>query len=380
MNILELDHPDISKNPDTILVQQANAGDTVLNVINTKGFTTNQLILVGKLASESAEIAKTHATTTPTDTQITLASGLKYNHHTDEPVTVLDFDKIEIERATSKGGTYSLIATIDIDVTEDRTIFKDAEGTSTDYYRIRYKNSINNSVSIYSVEFPATGYPSNALASLVDKVLKLFGSQSERILDKEEIIGDINDAYRLLVNEIIDLGIDYYVKKGEQIPLIGGQENYDLPEDFVRPKRIYISYNGSNEYPAEPIDFVLETSKTAYSETEPRYFFRGEQIVIRPVPNSSTGYILPYYYYMPKELENEDDIPILPKGYHDLLVDYALAKAFEKDKKSDWASYYMNLFNGKKELMLLTIKKRTPERGKRILPYGWEYDDNYPFV
>jgi hypothetical protein len=379
MNILRLDPPDISENINTSLTQQANAGDTVLNVVNTKGFSTNQILLVGSLESENAEVVKTHATTSPTDTQITLASGLKFSHTTDEPVTILDFDKIEIYRASAKGGDYSLIDTIDIDYSEEKTIYRDTYGTSTSYYKIRYKNSIDSTYSDYSAEFPASGFPVNSLYAMVEKVLTLFSSQSERLLNREEIIDDINEGYRILVNKIIDLGIDYYVKKGDQIPLVANQEEYILPSDFVRPKRIYISYDGSNEYPAEPMDFVLEQSKTAYLEAEPKYFFRGEKIVIRPVPTSSTGYIQPYYYYMPNPLENDDDEPELPKGYHNLLVNYALARAFEKDKKIDWVNYYMGLFTNQTELMLLEIKKRTPERGQRIVPFGWEYDDNYPF-
>jgi hypothetical protein len=379
MNRLIIDHPDISENQNTSLTQQANAGNTVLNVVNTKGFSTNQILLIGNLGSENAEIIKTHATTAPTDTTITLASALKFNHTTDEPITLLDYDKIEIQRASSKGGTYSVIDTIDIAVDEDETTYKDAAGVSTDYYRFRYKNSIDNSYSDYSVEIPASGYPSNALNSMVEKVLTLFSSQSEKLLNRDEIIEDINEGYRILVNKIIDLGIDYYAKKGDQIPLVANQEEYTLPTDFVRPKRIYISYDGSNEYPAEPMDFILEQSKTAYLEAEPKYFFRGEKIVIRPVPTSSTGYIQPYYYYMPNLLTNDDDEPELPKGYHNLLVNYALARAFEKDKKIDWVNYYMGLFTNQTELMLLEIKKRTPERGQRIVPFGWEYDDNYPF-
>ena len=379
MNILKLDPPDISENIDTSLTQQANSGDTVLNVVNTKGFSTNQILLVGSLGSENAEVVKTHATISPTDTQITLASGLKFSHTTDEPVTILDFDKIEIYRARAKGGDYSLIDTIDIDYSERKTIYRDTYGTSTSYYKIRYKNSIDGTYSDYSAEFPASGFSPEALYSLVEKTLKLFGSQSEEVLNKEEIVDDLNEGYKILVNRIIDLGIDYYVKKGDKIPLVANQENYPLPSDFVRPRRIWISYDGTNEYPANPMDFSFDHPDRQYDKTDPKYFFRGKEIVIRPIPTSSTGYILPYYVYMPKPLENDDDEPDLPKGYASNLVNWALFRAFSKDNKFDKANYYKTLFEQHSEMMLLEIKKRTPEWPQRVSEFLSEIDDSWEY-
>lgn len=379
MNILSIDHPDITLNPDTSLVSQANSGDTTITVLNTKGFSINQCILIGEEGSENAERVKTHPTTAPTDTVITLASGLKFSHTTDEPVTFLDFDQIEIYRANSKGGSYTLIDTIDIDWSELKTTYRDENGLSGNYYRFRYKNSISGNVSSYSVEIPASGFSSEALYSLVEKTLTLFGSQSERLLDKDEITDDLNEGYRILVNRIIDLGIDYYVKKGDKIPFVADQENYDLPNDFVRPRRFWFCYNGSNEYPADPLDFSLDHPDRYYSETEPKYFFRGKQIVVRPVPTSSAGYILPYYVYMPPKLENDDDEPDLPKGYASNLVNWALFRAFLKDNKFEKANYYKTLFENQAEMMLLEIKKRTPEWPKKATRAYADLDDGYPF-
>lgn len=387
MNVLNWRHPEVGQNQNTALVQQANAGDTTLTVINTKGISTNKLLLVGTYGSEDAEIVKVHASTSPTDTVITLAAALKFSHSSDTPVTLLDYDQIEVYRASAKGGSYSLVTTIDITPDEEATNYKDTAGSVTDYYKIKYKNSIDSSVSGFSAEIPAGGFDEDTLAGMTDYVLRQFSKQSEKILDRDDIRIWLNEGYRILINRIIDLGIDYYIKYGSDgsgalISFVSGQRAYDLPSDFLRPRRFLFTYDGVNYYPANPMDRSMDYPTANYYKTKPLYHFEHKKIIPKPKPTASTGGILPIYAYMPARMANDDDTPDLPLGYTKNPINHALRRVFESDNKFDVAKYYGDNFENESEMMLSEIKKRTPEMPQFVGMFGegLEDDDNDGFV
>jgi len=374
-------HPDIEQSQDTSLTQQANAAATTLNVINTKGIAVNTLLLIGTYGSEDAEIVKTHASTVPTDTLITLAAGLKFDHSTDTPVTVLDYDQIEISRAASQGGSYSVLTTVAITVEEDATTYKDSAGNATDFYKIRYKNSIDSSFSGYSAEVPATGYGDTTLAGLVDSVYKLFSKQSSKILDRKEVIKWLNEGYiTKMVRRIISLGIDYYGKygtdgSGAAIAFVASQRAYSLPSNFVRPTRWDFSYNGVDYYPADPIDSTFDHPQAVYSQSSPKYYYEGNKIVPLPKPTATSGGMRPRFAALAARLANDDDVPDLPYGYEQTMVNWALKRAFESDNKFDVANYYGTLFENDVEEMLLEIKNRYPEIPRTVPMFGASIED-----
>ncbi len=381
MNILNWNHPDIEQNQNTALVSQANAGDTVLTVINTKGIALNKLLLVGTYGSEDAEIVKVHTTTALTDTVITLAAALKFSHSTDTQVTLLDYDQIEIYRATAKGGSYSLVTTIDITPDEEATNYKDSDGSANDYYKIKYKNSIDSAVSGFSAEIPAGGFNEDTLAGMTDYVFNQFSQQSEKILNRDDIRIWLNEGYRTLINRIIDLGIDYYIKYGSDgngalISFVANQRAYDLPSDFIRPRRFMFTYDAVNYYLANPMDRTFDYPSVTYIKTRPLYHFEHKKIVPKPMPAASTGGILPIYAYMPARMANDDDTPDLPLGYVKNPINYALKRAFESDNKFDVAKYYGDNFENESEMMLSEIKKRTPELPQFVGMFGEGVEDD----
>jgi hypothetical protein len=378
MNSLSWNHPNISQNEATSLAQQANAAETTLSVINTKGFTVNQLVLVGSLGAEDAEIVKTHASTAPTDTVITLAAALKYSHSTDTPITALDFDQIEISHATAKGGSYSILATVDMTVDQAGTTYKDAAGATTDYYKIRYKNSISGGLSGYSAEIPATGFDAATLAGMISAVFTEFSKQSDRILDRDDVARWLNEGYQKEAGQILDLGIDWYVKYGTDgnggiISFVANQRSYNLKTllpDYVRAKRLFFTFDGVRYVPASAIDGSYDFPNTIYSRSNPNYYFEGSNLIPKPTPTASTGGILPRYVYMPAKLANDDDVPDLPTGYETTPVNFALQKAFQFDHQMDMAKYYGDLWVDEVKTMLSVIKNRYPETPDTIPQYG----------
>lgn len=64
-----------------------------------------------------------------------------------------EYELIEIWRAASSGGSFSLISTVDITDLD----YYDIDGQTTDYYKIRYKDTDATKYSAYSTEIAATG-------------------------------------------------------------------------------------------------------------------------------------------------------------------------------------------------------------------------------
>ena len=61
----------------------------------------------------------------------------------DEPQYDEDVDKVQIYRASTKGGSYSLVTTIDAQDGDGNWVkeYDDTSGSSTDWYKIRFKNA-----------------------------------------------------------------------------------------------------------------------------------------------------------------------------------------------------------------------------------------------
>ncbi len=374
---LQFSHPEIGINENTFLTKQGNTTDTVLNVADTAGFKVGQLILVGNYGSEKTEIAQI-SSTTPTNTTITLVAGLKFSHSTNNRITVMDYDQIEINRGLSKLGTYSVIATVDLTVDENSTTYKDSSGDLDSWYKIRYYNSITLTYSPFSSPLSSGGYTENSVIVILNKCKKLFSKYSDKLIDRETFVGWMNEGYRIMINRIKDLGFDWGVKKGIIIPLISGQNEYQLPTDFLKQRRFWIRYNSTAKYTTlERADFSLIDPVQPYNKTNPHYFFRGSKIVVNPEPDTSSGDILPFYYYLPDTLSYDSDVLdtnyILASNAF-MLTNYVLQKALEMDNRFEQASYFGQMFENQMDLMVKQITDRYPEMPDQM---GRQYEDIY---
>lgn len=381
---LQLVHPDIQSNQSTYLIKQANAGGTVLDVADTAGFSKGDFVLIGNYGLETTEIAQISTTVDPTNTQVTLQSALKFSHSTNSRITVIDYNQIEVYRAETQFGTYTLLATIPIAVDEEKTTYKDDTGDLDKWYKIRYKNSISGAVSTYSSPLSSTGYTENAIVVLLEKAKKQFSKYSDRLIDRDTWVGWLNEGYRIMINRIANLGWDWGVKKGIPISLVAGQEEYDLPEDFLKQRRFWAKYTNSGQYiPLERMDFSLYNPNYDYSQSDPHYFFRGKKIVINPKPATDVGDILPFYYYLPALLVYDSDV--LDENYISaskayILTNYTLQKALEMDKRFEEAAYFGQTFENQLDLMMKEMSDRYSEMPNQIGENEMgQFDTNYQY-
>ena len=381
---LEFVHPDLIGNQDTYLTAQANTGDTTLNVADSAGFAKGDLVLVGNYGSEKTEIVQVSTTVDPTDTVITLETALKFSHTTNVRITIMNYDKIEVSRANSELGTYTTLDTIDIAVDESYTSYTDTAGDWDKWYKIRYYNSKTTEYSTYSSPISATGYKENSVITILRKGKRLFSKYSDKLIDRDTWIEWLNEGYRIMINRIKDLGFDWGVRKGSIIHLVANQDAYDLPSDFLAQRRFWIRYSDTGTHQVmNPMDFSLYDPNITYSSGDPHYYLRGKSIVVVPTPTISAGDILPFYYYLPAQLEYDMDTldeNYVPASKAYIITNYMLQKALEMDKRFDEAAYYGQTFENQMDLMIKEMEKRYPEVPSYLGEWGESFDnDIYPF-
>jgi len=145
-----------------------------------------------------------------------------------------------------------------------------------------------------------------------------------------EVKLNLNRGYQKVVNRIVSLAQDYYVRLSKT-NLVADQSLYGLPSDYRRMVRVEIAPEDADERYR-----VTRTQINAYDhpvdyygdETEPTYTIRGKNIEIQPTPeNNITNGLWMYYVETVPDMSADDDEPNLPPEFSDLPIEYAVAKA-----------------------------------------------------
>lgn len=187
-------NPDLDDVPLTWLSDDTLLGATAWPVKNSAGFANGQRILVGEMSRERSEMLTISGAPTPTG----LATGAAlFPHDTDDPVYSLHYDQIRIYRSTGGvGGTFSILATIDIDVDNDdgKTWYEDPNSLPDYFYTISFYDSISHEESDQSDPIAATGYTKDQIGSIILSVAKRVGDPDFTELTPEDYLAAANDV------------------------------------------------------------------------------------------------------------------------------------------------------------------------------------------
>jgi len=172
---LYLDNTILTKDKKfTYLSADATSGGSTLTVQSIVGFGVNQILCIGEIGEEQSEVIKTHATTAPSGTTITLASNLVFNHSQDTKVYLVDYDQAEFSNATTTTGTKTVIGSaITLQVDGKETQLTDSTNT-TGYGFVRFQNTVPvpDTYSAYSDPVPYTGYADNTVFMIKKRALE----------------------------------------------------------------------------------------------------------------------------------------------------------------------------------------------------------------
>ena len=185
----------------------AVAAASTLTVVSISKFGVNQILLIGELGSEKSEIIKTHASTAPTGSTVTLASNLVYAHEAGTSVYIIDYDRYELSNSPTTTGSKTLLTTtigsglIAIDVEKRETLYNDTE-YSSGYYFVRRKETIGNTFSGYSDPIPQSGFGSNTVGYIVNSALRELSLSLSEKVSMEDCYRWINKGLREIKGKV----------------------------------------------------------------------------------------------------------------------------------------------------------------------------------
>lgn len=187
--------------PQTFFTSDTASGVTAIPVKNTTGFTTNQVLILGNLGNEGSEIVKTHASTPPTTSSITLTAATVYPHSASTNVQLIQYDQVEFSTATTVDGMKSVLATIPLWADNNSTNYIDNAG-SVGYYFTRFKNTINSTFSAYSAPIPVTGFGLLSARRIIDSALGEINKQTSGVLSDSFAFQQIDNCQTEVIREL----------------------------------------------------------------------------------------------------------------------------------------------------------------------------------
>lgn len=189
--------PLIGDTKNTYLTTNTDAASATLSVENGSKFSVDDYIVVGGIGSEKTEIARIHASTTPTVSLITLAAttDTDFDHGRGSVVQFIPYNQIVIQRSVDGGVTYSDLATISLRVDATETYYADTSGLSTYYYRAKFKNAASSLVSENTDGVLATGYAENSAGALIrDALISVGESIDNNVLTREFLLRALDEG------------------------------------------------------------------------------------------------------------------------------------------------------------------------------------------
>ncbi len=222
---------------NTFLTTDIASGGSTLTIQSIVGFAINKILYIGE-GEENSEIVKTHSSTAPSGTTVTLSSALTFSHNRGTKVYIIDYNQVEISWSATTTGTKTVLDTIDIQPDQDETIYKD-EAKTSGYYFSRFVNDIPtpDTYSNYSDPIPYTGYGANTVWSIKNRALSDLGEKIDgKIISNSWLSEALWEGRRELDQ---DKGISkwsFRIKRNANVgDIIPGTYQLTLPTDLRKP-------------------------------------------------------------------------------------------------------------------------------------------------
>lgn len=182
----------------TFLTGDAVAGATYIGVQSTLAFnslttSSGQIILIGELGQERSEIIRTSDSTPPSGTGVTLTGvasrSLRFDHPQDSKVYIIDWDRFEVQHATTVGGTKTTLMAYPQNINPGRSedLFRDTTKTSG-FYFVRFNETTGSTNSDWSDAIPYAGYGDNTVHEIKRRALDRLNEEVDDKLITDEFL------------------------------------------------------------------------------------------------------------------------------------------------------------------------------------------------
>lgn len=154
-----------------------------------------------------------------------------------------------------------------------------------------------------------------------------------------EVYAYLNAAQLALAHHLCDAGL-WQLTKVESTVLVGGQEKYDLPDDFLRVRTV--KYKGiiARRWTVEELDALRANANplTAPSETNPFYYIWENDVVFEVSTVTQGGAETMEIWYIATPTTMTDGVdPVLGGQLYNVLEDWAVSLCLEQNRQYDEA-------------------------------------------
>lgn len=241
---INISNTDLTTNKKfSYLTEDIVAGRSTFRLQSILGFeslttSSGQIVCIGRLGDERTELLRTSNSTAPSSSykEITLRDTLAFDHPQETIVTIVDWNRAEVQWSSSATGTKSTLVAYPVPIQPDQleTIFTDST-QSSGFYFVRLNESISNSSSDWSDAIPFAGFDDNTVYAI-----------KRRALDK---VGETIDGI-VITNDFLNSSLwearrDYHNAPGKRPfrrnfnasigSVVTGSFRIDLPTDVARP-------------------------------------------------------------------------------------------------------------------------------------------------
>lgn len=193
------DNTDLTRDKNITFINEdvVATGSTirVQSIVGFESLTTSsgQVVCIGKIGDEKTEIRRSSNSTAPGTTynEITLRDTLQFDHPQDTPVTIINWNRVEVQHSATASGTKATISAYPFNITPDQenTLISDSSQTSG-YYFTRFNESVANTNSNWSDAIPYGGFDANTVASIKKRALDSLGEEVDGKLITHELLNE----------------------------------------------------------------------------------------------------------------------------------------------------------------------------------------------
>lgn len=149
-----------------------------------------------------------------------------------------------------------------------------------------------------------------------------------------------------------------------------GTDTYNLPSDVIRINGVTDASAPSElTYVNDPAD-IDYYNQNGQSMGDPQYYsITATGIRLSPVPDSVRTLTLDYYKSA-STLSADTDVSSIPSDYHDVMISYALSRAYRSEDDMQMSQFYYSEFS--RDLNQLGADRQSVVRdGPRQVPGMW---------
>lgn len=204
--------------------------------------------------------------------------------------------------------------------------------------------------------------------TIVDRCEARFLDTANKIVTATEWADYVNEAYMDVVGAHPDW--PFLEARSEVVSVPAGTGTATLPSDAFRVTAVY---NATDDYVLEPLDgrsshFRHFPDPAANLGTPTVYRLRSNVLEVYPWPSVTTT--LHVDHFAPPATLGATDEPVFPEQYHRILVEGAIARAYEDQGEPDRAVSYQTRFNRMLRDMLVDLLGPRTESYPAILDVG----------